>query len=126
MIGVLIFRGVNLFAKHSNTVVCKKVDQAEKQKLRNRPAPPNSNFYVAQCNTFILNHKPKMPTRLLDDVIYRIQLCLECAESPVEIYKATKASISMIQCMHLNLNLFSQPYTPSTVVLRRPKALLPT
>jgi len=50
---------------------------------------------------------------------------LECGESPVEIHKATKASISTIQRMHLNLDLFGQPYTPSTVVLGRPKALLP-
>jgi hypothetical protein len=66
-----------------------------------------------------------MPARLPDDVIYRIQLRLECGESPVEIHKATKASISTIQRMRLNLDLFSQPYTPSTIVLGRPKALLP-
>jgi hypothetical protein len=66
-----------------------------------------------------------MPARLPDDVIYRIQLRLECGESPVEIHKATKVSISTIQRVRLNLDLFSQPYTPSTVVLRRPKALLP-
>jgi hypothetical protein len=37
-----------------------------------------------------------MPARLLDDVIYRIQLRLECGESPAEIHKATKALISTI------------------------------
>jgi hypothetical protein len=66
-----------------------------------------------------------MPIRLLDDVIYRIQLCLECGESPKVIHEATKASRSTIYRVQLNLNLFGQPYTPSTVVLGRPKALLP-
>ena len=66
-----------------------------------------------------------MPARLPDDVIYCIQLRLECRESLAAIHKATKVSISTIQRMQLNLDLFGQPYTPSTVVLRRPKALLP-
>jgi hypothetical protein len=66
-----------------------------------------------------------MPARLPDDVIYRIQLRLECGESPKAIHEATKASRSTIYRVQLNLDLFSQPYTPSTVVLGRPKALLP-
>jgi hypothetical protein len=66
-----------------------------------------------------------MPARLPDDVIYRIQLRLECGESPKAIHEATKASRSTIYRVQLNLDLFGQPYTPSTVVLRRPKALLP-
>jgi len=66
-----------------------------------------------------------MPARLPDDVIYRIQLRLECGESPKAIRKATKASRSTIYCVQLNLDLFGQPYTPSTIMLRRPKALLP-
>jgi hypothetical protein len=66
-----------------------------------------------------------MPTRLLDDVVYRVQLCIECRESSTVIYKATKVLMSTIQRMRLNLDLFGQPYTPSTVVLGRPKALLP-
>ena len=48
-----------------------------------------------------------MPARLLDDVIYRIQLRLECGESLKAIYKATKVSRSTIYCVQLNLNLFS-------------------
>jgi hypothetical protein len=66
-----------------------------------------------------------MPARLPDDVIYRIQLRLECGESPKAIHEATKASRSTIYRVQLNLDLFGQPYTPSTVVLGRPKALLP-
>ena len=65
-----------------------------------------------------------MPAKLPDDVIYRIQLRLECEESPATIYEATKVSIRTIQRMQLNLDLFGQPYTPSTIVLGRPKALL--
>jgi hypothetical protein len=67
-----------------------------------------------------------MPARLPDDVIYCIQLRLECGESPKAIYEATKASRSTIYRVQLNLDLFGQPYTPSTDVLRRPKVLLPT
>jgi hypothetical protein len=66
-----------------------------------------------------------MPARLPDDVVYRIQLCLEGGESVAEIHKATKASTSTIQRICLNLDLFGQPSTPSTVILRRPRALLP-
>jgi hypothetical protein len=66
-----------------------------------------------------------MPARLPDDVIYRIQLRLECGESPAEIHTATKVSKRTIERIRLNLDLFSQPYTPSTVVLGRPRALLP-
>jgi hypothetical protein len=66
-----------------------------------------------------------MPARLPDDVIFRIQLRLECGESPKAIHEATKVSLSTIYCVQLNLDLFGQPYTPSTVVLGRPRALLP-
>jgi hypothetical protein len=66
-----------------------------------------------------------MPARLPDDVIFRIQLRLECGESPKAIHEATKVSLSTIYRVQLNLDLFSQPYTPSTVVLGRPRALLP-
>jgi hypothetical protein len=65
-----------------------------------------------------------MPARLPDDVIFRIQLRLECGESPKAIHKATKVLLNTIYRMQLNLDLFNQPYTPSTVVLRRPRALL--
>jgi hypothetical protein len=66
-----------------------------------------------------------MPAKLPEDVVYRIQVHLEAGESVAEIHKATKASISSIQRIRLNLDLFGQPYTPSTVVLGRPRALLP-
>jgi hypothetical protein len=66
-----------------------------------------------------------MPARLPDDVIFRIQLRLECGESPKAIHEAIKVSLSTIYRVQLNLDLFSQPYTPSTVVLGRPRALLP-
>jgi len=66
-----------------------------------------------------------MPARLPDDVIHRIQIHLESGESPAEIYKATKVSKRTIERIRLNLDLFGQPYTPSTIVLGRPRALLP-
>jgi hypothetical protein len=47
-----------------------------------------------------------MPTRLPDDVIYRLQLRLECGESPKAIHEATKASRSTIYRVQLNLDLF--------------------
>jgi hypothetical protein len=66
-----------------------------------------------------------MVARLSEDVIFCIRLRLECRESPAMIHKATKVSIQTIQHMQLNLDLFGQPYTPSTIVLGQPKALLP-
>jgi len=66
-----------------------------------------------------------MPARLPDDVVYRVQLRIKCGESLTAIHEATKVSMSTIQRMRLNLDLFGQPYTPSTIVLGRPKALLP-
>ena len=48
------------------TVVCKKVDRAEKQKLR----PQLKNFHNVQYNTIIINYKSKMPARLPDDVVH--------------------------------------------------------
>ena len=66
-----------------------------------------------------------MPARLPDDVIYRIQLRLERGESPKAIREATKASRSTIYRVQLNLDLFGQPYAPYTIVLGRPRALLP-
>jgi hypothetical protein len=66
-----------------------------------------------------------MPARLPDDVIHCIQIHLESRESPAEIYEATKVSKRTIERIQLNLDLFGQPYTPSTVVLKRPRALLP-
>jgi hypothetical protein len=67
-----------------------------------------------------------MLAKLLDNVIYCIQLRLKCKESLKVIYKAIKALRSTIYCVQLNLNLFNQLYTPSTIVLKRLKALLPT
>jgi len=37
-----------------------------------------------------------MPARLPDNVIYRIQLRLECGETPKAIYEATKVLLSTI------------------------------
>jgi hypothetical protein len=44
-----------------------------------------------------------MPARLPDDVIFRIQLRLECGESPKAIHEATKASLSTIYRVQLNV-----------------------
>jgi hypothetical protein len=44
-----------------------------------------------------------MPARLPDDVVFRVQLRIECGESSTVIYKATKVSMSTIQRMRLNL-----------------------
>jgi hypothetical protein len=66
-----------------------------------------------------------MPAKLPDDVVHRIQLRLEYRESPVAIHKATKVSVQTIQQMQLNLDLFGQPYIPASIVLGRPRALLP-
>ena len=70
------------------------------------------------------NYNAWMPARLPDDVVHRIKVRLDCGESVAQIHKAIKVSRRTIQRMRLNFDLFGQPYTPPSVVLGRPRALL--
>ena len=66
-----------------------------------------------------------MPARLPDDVLYRISVRLECGESVAQIHEAMKVSLSTLYRLRLNFDLFGQAYPPPTIVLGRPKLLLP-
>ena len=66
-----------------------------------------------------------MPARLPDDVLYRIKIRLDCGESVAQIHDATKVPISTLYRLRLNFDLFGQAYPPPTVVLGRPRLLLP-
>ena len=66
-----------------------------------------------------------MGVKLPDDVLHRIKVRLDCGESIKQIRDATKVSRATLFRLRLNFDLFGQPYTPQTVVLGRPRALLP-
>ena len=66
-----------------------------------------------------------MIAKLPDDVLHRIGVRLECGESIAQIHDATKVPKSTLYRLRLNFELFGQPYSPPTVVLGRPRALLP-
>ena len=64
---------------------------------------------------------PKLP----EDVVHRIKVRLDCGESIAQIYEAVKVSKATLYRLRLNFDLFDQPYTPQSIVLGRPKLLLP-
>ena len=66
-----------------------------------------------------------MVAKLPDDVIHRIKVRLDCGESIAQIRDATKVGKTTLYRLRLNFDLFGQPYTPQTVTLGRPRALLP-
>jgi hypothetical protein len=66
-----------------------------------------------------------MVAKLPDDVIHRIKVRLDCGESVAQIHDAVKVSRRSIERMRVNFDLFGQPYTPPSVVLGRPRSLLP-
>ena len=66
-----------------------------------------------------------MGRRLPDKVIYRIRLRIKANKDIATIAAAVKVAKKTIYKMRLNLDIWGEPYTPSTVVLRRPRALLP-
>ena len=66
-----------------------------------------------------------MVGRLPDDVVNRIVVRLENNEEVPAIQKATKVAYSTIYRIRLNLDLWGAPYPPPTVILGRPRGLLP-
>ena len=66
-----------------------------------------------------------MGVKLPDDVLHRIKVRLDCGESIKQIRDATKVSRAALFRLRLNFDLFGQPYAPQSVVLGRPRALLP-
>jgi hypothetical protein len=66
-----------------------------------------------------------MVGRLPDDVVNRIVVRLKNNEEVPAIRKAIKVAKSTIYRIRLNLDLWGTPYPPPTVVLGRPRGLLP-
>ena len=66
-----------------------------------------------------------MGRRLPDEVVHRIRIRLEAGEEAPAIAKAVGVGKKMIYKLQLNLDIWGEPYAPATVVLGRPRALLP-
>ena len=66
-----------------------------------------------------------MGRRLLDEVVYRIRIRLEAGKEALAIAKAVGVAKKTIYKLRLNLDIWGELYTPATVVLGRPRALLP-
>ena len=66
-----------------------------------------------------------MGRRLPDEVVHRIRIRIEAGEAVLAIAEAVKVAKKTIYKMRLNLDIWGEPYTPPTVVLGRPRALLP-
>ena len=66
-----------------------------------------------------------MGRRLPDEVVHRIRIRLEAGEEAPAIAKAVGVTKKTIYKLRLNLDIWGEPYTPTTVVLGRPRALLP-
>jgi len=66
-----------------------------------------------------------MGRRLPDEVVYRIRLRIKANKDMAAIAAAVKVAKKMIYKMRLNLNIWGEPYAPSTIILGRLRALLP-
>ena len=66
-----------------------------------------------------------MGRRLPDEVVHRIRIRIEAGKAVPAITEAVKVAKKTIYKMQLNLNIWGEPYAPPTVVLGRPRALLP-
>ena len=66
-----------------------------------------------------------MGRRLLDNIVYRIRIRLKANKEAPAIIKAVGVAKKTIYKLRLNLDIWGEPYAPSTVVLGRPRALLP-
>ena len=66
-----------------------------------------------------------MGCRFLDEVVYRIRIRLEAGKEVPAIVKVVGVAKKMIYKLWLNLDIWGEPYAPSTVVFGWPRALLP-
>ena len=66
-----------------------------------------------------------MGRRLPDEVVHRIKIHIKAGEAVPAIAEAVKVGKKTIYKIRLNLDIWGEPYAPPTVVLRRPRALLP-
>ncbi len=66
-----------------------------------------------------------MPGRLPDSVVHRIIVRISAGDAYATIAQTVGVSKASIYRIALNIDLFNEPYTPRTVVLGRPRAMLP-
>ena len=66
-----------------------------------------------------------MGRHLPDEVIHRIRVRIEASKAVPTIVEAVKVGKKTIYKIQLNLDIWGEPYAPPTVVLGRPRALLP-
>ena len=66
-----------------------------------------------------------MGRRLPDEVVHRIRIRIKAGEAVPAIAEAVKVSKPTVYKIRLNLDIWGEPYAPPTVVLGRPRALLP-
>ncbi len=66
-----------------------------------------------------------MPGRLPDSVVHRIIVRISAGDDHATIAQTAGVSQASIYRIALNMDLFNKLYTPKTVVLGRPRALLP-
>jgi len=89
-------------------------------------SPPHQNLYKGQYNGFLpATTAYKMGRRLPDKVVHRIRIRLKASKEAPAIAKAVGVGKKTIYKLRLNLNIWGEPYAPATVILGRPRALLP-
>ena len=66
-----------------------------------------------------------MGRRLPDEVVYRIRIRIKANKAVPAITEAVKVSKPTVYKIQLNLDIWGEPYAPSTIILRRLRALLP-
>ena len=57
-----------------------------------------------------------MGRRLLDEVVYRIRICIKAGKAVLAIVDAVKVAKKTIYKMRLNLNIWGKLYAPPTIV----------
>ncbi|OCK95125.1 uncharacterized protein K441DRAFT_717901, partial [Cenococcum geophilum 1.58] len=59
---------------------------------------------------------PKMGRRLASEVVYRIRVRIEAGKEVPAISKAINVSCPTVYKIQLNLNLYSEPYAPASLI----------
>ena len=66
-----------------------------------------------------------MPRKLPDDAVHRLLVRLEAGEPVPAIAKALHVAKTTFYRIQTNIDIWSKPYPPPTVVMGRPRLLLP-
>jgi hypothetical protein len=66
-----------------------------------------------------------MPRKLPDDAVHRLLVRLEAGEPVPAIAKALHVAKTTVYRIQTNIDIWGKPYPPPTVVMGRPRLLLP-